>query len=105
MQRRASPRNNPRVGGLRSDNLRRALAQEAARLMAQHGIHDFLTAKRKAAERLGVTDVSALPRNIEIEAALAEYQRLFNAHTRTRRALQAQRRAALYAMYMRYRKF
>ena len=65
--------------------------------MAQHGIHDFLTAKRKAAERLGVTDASALPRNTEIEAALAEYQRLFDpsGHEQT---LQAQRRAALQAM-------
>ena len=72
----------------RKDNLRRALAQEAARIMAQHGIHDFLTAKRKAAERLGVQDASALPRNTEIEAALAEYQRLFDAG-----------RAALHAMH------
>lgn len=82
----------------RKDNLRRALAQEAARIMAQHGIHDFLTAKRKAAERLGVTDASALPRNTEIEEALAEYQRLFDAdgHELT---LEAQRRAALHAMH------
>ena len=34
----------------RSENLRRALAQEAARIMSEHGIRDFLTAKRKAAE-------------------------------------------------------
>jgi hypothetical protein len=89
MNRRASPR---------SGNLRRALAQEAARIMAQHGVHDFLTAKRKAAERLGVVDSSALPRNIEIEEALAEYQRLFNAgdHEQT---LHSQRRAALDAMH------
>jgi len=88
MNRRASPR---------KDNLRRALAQEAARIMAQHGIHDFLTAKRKAAERLGVSDASALPRNTEIEDALAEYQRLFDpdGHELT---LEAQRRAALHAM-------
>jgi hypothetical protein len=88
MNRRASPR---------KDNLRRALAQEAARIMAQHGIHDFLTAKRKAAERLGVADASALPRNTEIEDALAEYQRLFDpgGHELT---LEAQRRAALHAM-------
>lgn len=88
MYRRASPR---------KDNLRRALAQEAARIMAQHGIHDFLTAKRKAAERLGVADASALPRNTEIEDALAEYQRLFDpsGHELT---LEAQRRAALHAM-------
>jgi hypothetical protein len=89
MYRRASPR---------KDNLRRALAQEAARIMAQHGIHDFLTAKRKAAERLGVTEASALPRNTEIEQALAEYQRLFDAdgHEVT---LEAQRRTALRAMH------
>jgi hypothetical protein len=89
MNRRASPR---------SGNLRRALAQEAARLMAQHGIHDFLTAKRKAAERLGVVDSSALPRNIEIEEALAEYQRLFDA-TGHEQTLHSQRRAALHAMH------
>src|SRR5882672_2066974 len=69
-------RHNPN----RSDNLRRALAQEAARIMAEHGIRDFLIAKRKAAERMGVTDVAAvLPRNVEIEDALAEYQRLLGA--------------------------
>ena len=45
--------------------------------MSEHGIRDFLTAKRKAAERFGVTDGSVLPKNIEIEDALAEYQRLF----------------------------
>ncbi len=89
MNRRASPRN---------DNLRRALAQEAARLMAQHGIHDFGTAKRKAAERLAVADASALPRNVEIEQALAEYQRLFdrNGHELN---LEALRRTALQAMH------
>jgi hypothetical protein len=89
MNRRASPRNG---------NLRRALAQEAARIMAQHGIHDFLTAKRKAAQALGVTDSSALPRNTEIEAALVEYQRLFDAGGHEQ-SLQEQRRAALHAMH------
>jgi len=55
----------------RAENLRRALAQEAARIMSEHGIRDFLTAKRKAAERFGVTDGSVLPKNREIEDALA----------------------------------
>ena len=59
-------------GNVRGDNLRRVLAQEAARIMAQHGIHDYLTAKRKAAERLAFTDFGALPSNTEIEAALVE---------------------------------
>jgi len=82
----------------RGENLRRALAQEAARIMAEHGIRDFFIAKRKAAERLGVNDGSAmLPKNTEIEAALAEYQRLFGRETHEE-SLQAQRRAALVAM-------
>jgi hypothetical protein len=82
----------------RGDNLRRALAQEAARLMAEHGIRDFLSAKRKAAERLGVVDRAALlPRNREIESALAEYQRLFGGESHLT-ALTTQRRAALSAM-------
>ncbi len=88
-----SKRHPTRVG-----NLRRALAQEAARLMAEHGIRDFLVAKRKAAERLGVIDGAALlPKNSEIESALAEYQRLFRGASHLE-ALEAQRRAALAAM-------
>ena len=82
----------------RGDNLRRELAQEAARIMAEHGIRDYLIAKRKAAERLGVMDGGALlPKNSEIEAALAEYQRLFGGASHAS-ALQAQRHAALAAM-------
>jgi len=82
----------------RAENLRRALAQEAARLMAEHGIRDFLIAKRKAAERLGVMDGAALlPKNSEIESALGEYQRLFGGESHLI-ALDAQRRAALSAM-------
>ncbi len=87
-------RHNP----TRSDNLRRALAQEAARIMAEHGIGDFLLAKRKAAERMGLADTAAiLPRNTEIEEALAEYQRLFGGESHVE-SLHAQRRAALNAM-------
>ncbi len=97
MPRRAPNHVSPRSSNARGGHLRRALAQEAARIMAQHGIHDFLTAKRKAAERLGVTDSSALPRNVEIEQALVEYQRLFEANDHEQ-SLQAQRRAALRAM-------
>jgi hypothetical protein len=71
-----SKRSNPRA-----ELLRQALAQEAARLMAEQGIDDFLLAKRKAAERLGATDVAVLPRNTEIEAALVEHHRLFEGET------------------------
>ena len=98
MPRRAPTHAGARASSVRGGHLRRALAQEAARIMAQHGIHDFLTAKRKAAERLGVTDTSALPRNVEIEQALVEYQRLFDADGHEQ-SLQSQRRAALRAMH------
>jgi len=82
----------------RSENLRRALAQEAARIMAEHGIRDFLIAKRKAAERMGVSaNAAVLPRNVEIEDALAEYQRLFGGESHVE-TLRDQRRAALNAM-------
>lgn len=82
---------------VRDDRLRLALAQEAARVMSEHGIRDFLIAKRKAAERLGVSDAAVLPRNTEIETALAQYQRLFGGEAHSE-SLQAQRRAALQAM-------
>lgn len=81
----------------RSDQLRRALAQEAARIMAEQGIDDYLLAKRKAAERLGVADASVLPRNTEIEMALAEHHRLFDG-SRHATALTDLRRVALRAM-------
>jgi hypothetical protein len=57
--------------------LRERLAQESARLMIEHGILDFGLAKRKAAERLAVTTLGALPSNAQIEACLAERQRIF----------------------------
>jgi len=88
----------PRRSSSRIEHLRRALAVEAARIMAEHGINDFLVAKRKAAERLGVTEDTALPRNTEIEAALAEYQRLFAADSHAEQ-LQQLRQAALHAMH------
>jgi hypothetical protein len=65
--------------------------------MAEHGVRDFLFAKRKAAERFGVVDGSVLPRNIEIEEALAEYQRLFGGEEHVE-SLLAQRLAAVEAM-------
>ena len=57
--------------------LRERLAQESARLMIEHGIVDYGLAKRKAAERLAVTSSGALPSNSQIEACLAERQRIF----------------------------
>jgi hypothetical protein len=65
--------------GGRAQELRRRIALEAARLMSEHGIRDFHLAKRKAAERLGAGEDIGLPKNSEIEDALREHQRLFQA--------------------------
>lgn len=81
----------------RADLLRQAVAEEAARIMREQGVDDFLQAKRKAAGRLGVTDASILPRNTEIEAALVAHQRLFAAD-RHEASLADLRRSALQAM-------
>ena len=62
-----------------ADNLRTMLAQEAARLIRDHGIDDYRNAKLKAAENLGLGNRGALPTNREIEAALAERNRIFGA--------------------------
>jgi hypothetical protein len=57
--------------------LRARIAAEAARLISESGLRDYQFAKRKAAERLGVDDDFALPKNNEIEDALRAHQRLF----------------------------
>lgn len=65
--------------------------------MREQGVRDFLLAKRKAADRLGIMDRQSLPANQEIADALAAQQRLFGgaAHEQNLREL---RRAALRAM-------
>ena len=81
----------------RTQRNRVLVAQEAARLMSEHGIRDFHHAQLKAAERLGIVDTQALPRNNEIEEALREHQRIFHADTQPQ-ALRARREAAMEAM-------
>lgn len=60
------------------DALRRSIAQEAARIMAEDGVRDFAAAKRKAAARLNQNENHHLPSNREIEEALTEYLHLFH---------------------------
>lgn len=77
---------------------RQQMAQAAARLMAEQGIRDFRVAKQKAAQQLGMdARQSILPKNTEVEAALAEYQRLFSADQQPAE-LASMRHAALSAM-------
>ncbi len=77
--------------------LRERLAQTAARLMIEGGIEDYGLAKRKAAERLGVKDLGALPSNAQIAASVAERQRIFEPQTHRMRVT-ALRRTALSIM-------
>lgn len=77
--------------------LRRRIAVEAARLVADQGLRDFHLAKVKAANNLGVGDSAPLPRNSEIEDALREHQRLFQADSQPRQ-LANLRDAAIKAM-------
>jgi hypothetical protein len=87
----------PRRTANRTGELRIRVAEEAARIMREQGVRDFLLAKRKAADRLGIVDRNALPANQEISTALAAQQRLFGgaAHHDNLRAL---REVALRAM-------
>ncbi|HFC53178.1 MAG TPA: hypothetical protein ENJ43_01960, partial [Gammaproteobacteria bacterium] len=81
----------------KKQQIRIRISQEAARLMVEHGIRDYRTAKQKAALRLGVADSRSLPRNEEIEAARLEHQRLFDSQQQPRR-LRRMRATALQAM-------
>jgi hypothetical protein len=65
--------------------------------MFEGGIEDFGVAKRKAAERLGVKDLGALPSNAQIAASLAERQRIFEPHAHATR-IEDLRRTALSIM-------
>jgi len=89
----------PRHSDSKNQQMRIRIAQEAARLMANHGIRDYYSAKHKAAAQLGVADTRNLPRNDEIEAARVEYQRLFNSRQQ-RQQLHHLRHTALQAMQL-----
>ncbi|NBN92999.1 MAG: hypothetical protein EBV35_04120 [Betaproteobacteria bacterium] len=60
---------------------REAIAQAAARMIAEDGLHDYALAKRKAARQLGVTGNQQLPNNDEIDAALRAYREVFQTGT------------------------
>jgi hypothetical protein len=87
----------PTRAGKRTQQLRQSVAVEAARLMLEQGIRDFGQAKQKAADRLGLRDERALPRNAEVEEALRQHQRLFEGPEQAA-LLASLRREALEAM-------
>ncbi|HEY0563178.1 MAG TPA: hypothetical protein VGD04_07615 [Methylophilus sp.] len=61
------------------DHMRQLIAQAAARMMAEDGIHDYAYAKKKAGRQLGVSESSVLPSNAEIEEEIRLYHEIFNA--------------------------
>ena len=89
----------PRKRNTQDDRTRQLLAQEAARIIVDHGIRDYRQAKIKAAERLGFDMRGALPGNAEVERAVGEHLQLFGREAHNDR-LGAMRRVALSAMDM-----
>jgi hypothetical protein len=79
-QRLAGKRNggeNP--GGRGMEQARQLICTEAARIMAEEGVQDYHSAKRKAANRLNQPEMKNLPSNQEIEDALTRHLQLFHA--------------------------
>lgn len=60
-----------------SAHARRAIAAQAAKIIAEDGMADYGAAKRKAARQLGFRESDGLPDNDEVEQALRTYQTLF----------------------------
>ncbi len=69
----------------RDKNLRFQIAETAAKLMNDSGYRDFQAAKQKAAQQLGISERRHWPSNQEIEQALIDYQRLFEADVQPQR--------------------
>lgn len=73
---------------------RTRIAGTAARLIAEDGINDFSSAKRKAARRLGLPETAAMPGDSEVEVELRAYQRLFQEGEQGARVAWLRRKAA-----------
>ncbi len=82
-----------------SDHMRQLIAQQAARMMAEDGIHDFAYAKKKAGKQLGVSENSVLPTNAEIEGEIRLYHEIYNADEQPQE-LAKLRQAALLTMQL-----
>lgn len=65
------------MGAKHLSELRSRIAEEAARLILEHGESDYQVAKRKAAQALGVREDKALPNGSDIDAAVRARQSLF----------------------------
>lgn len=77
--------------------LKSQVAAVAARIMAEDGVVDYATAKRKAARQLGMDDLHVLPDNDQVDEALRIHQALYQADEQPAR-IRRLREAALRAM-------
>lgn len=85
-------RKNVRAG------VRRAIAAEAARIVAEEGLDDLHLAKRKAVRRLGLDPDIQLPPNRDVEDALRDVQFVYDTDER-RAHVRRLREGALEAMH------
>ena len=72
---------------------RSRIAHLAARLMAEDGIEDYASAKRKAARQAGVADTRELPTNEEVDAALRTHLALYGGGAHLERLRELRTRA------------
>jgi hypothetical protein len=79
--------------------VRREVAAEAARIIATEGQTNYHAAKKKAADRIGISERLALPSNLEVQDALLMYLGLYGGHAHGQ-DLQRLRAAALEAMHL-----
>ena len=81
----------------RLNQARMEVAAEAARIIATEGQLNYHSAKKKAAERIGVSERLALPSNIEVKEALHRYLDLYGGMPHQEN-LEQKRRAAVHIM-------
>jgi len=79
--------------------IRMEVAAEAARIIATEGQRNYHAAKKKAAERVGVSERLALPSNLEVKEALSCYQALYGG-SRHHNNLERLRTVAIQAMLL-----
>lgn len=76
------------------DRTRASICDTAARLIAEEGVSDYSQAKRKALRQLGLPESTPLPSNAELEAALREWQAVFQDEEQIERIAHLRRKAA-----------
>ena len=81
----------------KASQVRRAIAAEAARIMYTQSQFNYLVAKQKAIQRLGINARTTMPSNAEVESALRAYQGIYGSKQRVD-SLQRMREIALQVM-------